>query len=355
MDWASPSKTADFSGSCGGGSSAAAGQSRWFANIPGKSPIRKVFVQVAGSHSPQGLLQDKSGATSPVPPVTPKRSLVLAQSQRLGATTENSERTNLLNAVNSMVAQGLNSLDPHEDESDGRLQRLEVYKAAFQHLINEFNIYKPFLSAVKNEYDTLINNFGDDFRCVSDLKVEMKMKEHEFNIKLKRKHQNFKADLAARSSQILSLEKELRKKDDEVAALKAHSDQTQQKNIKLEKDLTDLRKSCEVLTTSLTRSEEGKRLFQSNDSGRQRELQSAKMAVTKLNEELERIRNMLNDSENAQVMLVAPEVVAKHLDSIRALKAALATKDVVHKRLIDRYSTLKSAVEASFIEGNTKY
>lgn len=177
------------------------------------------------------------------------------------------------------------------------------------------------------------------------------MKEQEFSSKMKAKDVSFRSELVARSSQILALEKTLRWKEDEMAALRAQFEQTEQKNKKQERELTEIRKSCEMLTNSLTRSEEEKRLFQSNDSGRQRELQSAKMAVLKANEELERIRNMLNDAESVQATLVGPEVVVKHLDTIKTLKASLSLKDTVHTRLIDRYSTLKSAVEVAFAEG----
>jgi hypothetical protein len=363
MDWTTPSKTADF-GSTGGGGT---GQGKWFANLPDKSP--RNYIQVAGMTSPRActpVISSRAGtpkenhAPYPVPPATPKRSGSAqsqqrsgsAQSQRLGATaTTEGERTKLLSTVNAMVAQGLRSLEANEGEGDSKLQRLAVYKGAFQYLINEFNIYKPFLSAVKNEYDTLIDNFGDDLSTISDLKVEMKMKEHQFVIKMKTKDKSFRADLIAKSSHILSLEKELLKKDDEMFAFKAKSEQTAHKNVKLEKDLTDLRKSCEILTSSLTRCEEEKRSFLSNDSGRQRELQAAKMAVTKANEEVERIRNMLNDSETAQATLICPEVVVKYTDQIKTLKTTLTNTDTVHKRLIDRYSTLKSAVEIAFVQG----
>ena len=54
---------------------------------------------------------------------------------------------------------------------------------------------------------------------------------------------------------------------------------------------------------------------------------------------------MLNDAECVQTTLVGPEVVQKHIETIKTLKSALENKENVHKRLIDRYSTLKSAVE----------
>ncbi len=62
------------------------------------------------------------------------------------------------------------------------------------------------------------------------------------------------------------------------------------------------------------------------------------------------MRNMLNDAESVQATLVGPEVVSKHLETIKALKVELTTKETIHKSLIDRYSTLKSVVEYSHSE-----
>lgn len=324
--------------------SAGNSQSKWFANIPGKSPLRKVVVQ-----NPEENTQFDKSSLFPVPPETPKRSKATLFTNKYVSSAEGGksagERGNLLVAVNKIVADGLKGIAMTDHHEDVKLLRLQVYRKAFQHLIDGFNIYKPFLSAVKNEYDTLIDEFGADLRIVSDLKVELRMKEQDFNAKMKAKEQSFRNELVSRSSQIL------RKKDEEIASMKSHFEQTELKNIKLEKEITELRKSCEVLTNSLTRSDEEKRLYQSNDSGRQRELQVAKMAVQKANDELERIRNMLNDAESVQATLVGPEVVMKYVDTIKTLKASLATKNAVHKRLIDRYSTLKSAVEAAYDEG----
>lgn len=343
MDWTTPSKSADAA-SC-----ASNGQSKWFATLPQKSPLRKIVVNSAGDQP-----QDDKPPVFPIPPATPKRSQMMTSTHKFASTTEQpgpGDRSNLLNTVNNMVAQGLKNISTHEYEHDSRILRLQVYKDAFQHLINEFVLYKPFLSAVKNEYDSLISDFGDDLRIVSDLKVELRMKDQEFSAKMKVKDASFRGELVSRSTQILNLEKELRNKDLEIASVKTRFEQIDLKNAKLEKEINDLRKACEVLTNSLTRNEEEKRSYQSNDSGRQRELQAAKMAVQKANEELERIRNMLNDAESVQATLVGPEVVMKHVDTIKALKTSLAAKDAVHKRLIDRYSTLKSAVEVAFEEG----
>ena len=352
------SDTANFSDT---GKSLNGTQSKWFANMPGKSPVGKILVRDTTSTPGKGksparkiLVRDTistpgkdkmtPAATLPTPPVTPKRSQ--GMTYRSGG-PETIERSNLLSAIDAMVSTGLRSLSKSDSSEDIQMLRLKVYRDAFQHLINEFNLYKPFLTAVKNEYDTLIDTFSNDLRMVSDLKMELRMKEHEFSVKLKANQQSFRSDLIGKSTQILNLTKELQKKDDHIASLKSGFEQTEQRNIVLEKELNELRKSCEVLTNSLTRSDEEKRLLQLNDTEMQRDLQGSKMAIQKANEELERVRNLLSDAESVQATLVGPEVVMKHVDTIRTLKNSLAHKNIVHNRLIDRYSTLKSAVEHS--------
>ena len=39
-------------------------------------------------------------------------------------------------------------------------KRLKIYRDAFSLYINEFNIYKPFLLAVKHEYETVLDYFS---------------------------------------------------------------------------------------------------------------------------------------------------------------------------------------------------
>lgn len=261
-------------------------QNKWFSNMPGKSPARKVTIKGEDPES------DMVGVM-PIPPNHPKRSVI---SKTAITEPTHSDRSNLLQTVNSMVEKGLSQASGTEYEI--KMHRLAVYKEAFSYLINEFNLYRPFLSQVKYEYDTVLADLGEDVRCVSDLKVEMLMKEREFATKLKAKEFSYRAELASRSTLIANAEAEVKKKDEEIGALRLRIETIEQKNTRLEREIGDLRKSCEMLTNSLTRADDEKRHFQNSDSSRQRELQVARLAVQKANEELERYEDLLSDCEN---------------------------------------------------------
>ncbi len=221
----------------------------------------------------------------PVPPAVPKRS---HPAGKVVIDTASSDRGSLLHAVNSIVEAGLKELSMHGNEYDTKLQKLEIYKSAFQHLINEFNLYRPFLSAVKNEYDSVIERLSEDIRSVSALRVETVMKEQDHAVKMKSKEQAFRTEISAKNSQILALERELKKRDEDLAAWKEKFENNEAKHLRINTEVIELRNSCQILTNSLTRAEDEKRLLISTEMGTKVEMQNAKNSLAKANEEVER-------------------------------------------------------------------
>ena len=68
-------------------------------------------------------------------------------------------RPPLLKDIEDFLAQNLPPIAIAESLSEDWLsnKRLRVYRDAFQLFIDEFNIYKPFLNAVKYEYDATLD------------------------------------------------------------------------------------------------------------------------------------------------------------------------------------------------------
>jgi hypothetical protein len=56
---------------------------------------------------------------------------------------------------------------------------------------------------------------------------------------------------------------------------------------------------------------------------------------------------MMNDLESVHATLVGPEVVSAHLSTIDALKAEVASQERRHRDLLNRYTVLKMALEAT--------
>ena len=201
---------------------------------------------------------------------------------------------------------------------------------------------------MKNEYDGVIDSFGDDIRTVSGVKIESMIKEQDWSSKLKAKDLAHRNEISAKSAIIATLEKELKKKEEEIHNFKSFHDTSELKIAKLVKENSELRQSGNILTSSLQRSDDEKRILQNNEMILKTEVQNNKSMLAKSIEEVERLRNVLNDTESVHASLVAPEVVMRHVDTIKSLRAELASKQNVHKHLIDRYSTLKASVENGF-------
>ncbi len=201
-------------------------------------------------------------------------------------------------------------------------------------------------SAVKHEYDGIIESFSDDIRTVSGVKIESMLKEQDWSSKIKARDLAHRNETSAKSAIIATLEKELKKKEEEISSFKSFHDASEFKIAKLLKENSELRQSGNILTSSLQRSDDEKRILQNNEIILKTEVQNNKSMLAKSIEEVERLRNVLNDTESMHASLVPPEVVMRHVDTIKSLRAELASKQNVHKHLIDRYSTLKASVES---------
>jgi hypothetical protein len=51
--------------------------------------------------------------------------------------------------------------------------RLQVYREAFRHFMDEFRTYKPFLSAVKNEYDSVLDKYARRLHFIPALRARL--------------------------------------------------------------------------------------------------------------------------------------------------------------------------------------
>ena len=129
---------------------------RWFSpsTLGNTITLRKIVIKDENGFD---IIPTHPAVIQPAPPGGPKRSqppplaasktAVTASSIVLDAVP--SDRTSLLETVNAIVETGLRELSSLDNEYDLKMQRLEVYKNAFQYLIDEFNIYRPFLRFVR--------------------------------------------------------------------------------------------------------------------------------------------------------------------------------------------------------------
>ena len=162
----------------------------------------------------------------PKPPDNPKSSLnahLIAQVKNFKP--YKSTRPALLDELNAMLDAKLNK-DAMTEEA--RMHNFQVYREAFQRFIEEFNIYKQFLTTIKHEYDAHIEKFAYEIRTVTSLRTELATKEQEYSMILKNIERSEEAKVQDIENDKLTLQKEFK---DQTKGLK-----------KLEAD--NLRYSC---------------------------------------------------------------------------------------------------------------
>jgi predicted nucleic acid-binding Zn-ribbon protein len=232
---------------------------------------------------------------TPVPPSLPKRSHAMPTKgeeveagfqNTFNSTSAKGSTGSLVMALASMVDEGLRSLPPIKNDIESKLLRLDIYRAAFQHLIDEFNIYRPFLSSVKSEYDSVLHSFSDDVRTVESLRLEAILKEKELTAKLNQAQKKHAADIANKDAEIVRLNDIIRSSAADRDKLRDQFDAVVHRCSTLEKELSDLRASCLNLTNSLARTEDDRRLVQANEHNKAIELQAMKTALLRSTEEV---------------------------------------------------------------------
>jgi len=239
---------------------------------------------------------------SPRPPETPKKSSKQSSIPN-SLTFQPYHFTNpaLLQEINNILSTGFQklSLDKNDasktngykndldTENDG-LDKLQVYREAFARFIEDFNIYRPFLLSVKNEYDRVVNLYATQIHLILSLQSQLATKEQEFQFKIKDHEHNTADVLTEAEIQRKALEKMIVEKDKEFNALQSQVTHLKQITSKAERELAEARSSCVTLTSSLTRLEEERRQVQMKHDAGENEVLVLKVSLEKGNEEIER-------------------------------------------------------------------
>eukprot|EP01042_Synura_sphagnicola_P000573 gene573-619_t len=185
-------------------------------------------------------------------------------------------------------------------------------------------------------------------QSVDDLQTQLASKEHEFMFKLKDLEQAYINTLNERDSEKKSLEKIISLKEKEINTIQAQVNQYKKTSEKSERDLAEARSSCILLTSSLKRLEEERRLGLIHEQCLEGEVLSLKATIEKLGEDVEKGRRTIQEIENNQRLLVDHTVVEKHLETIQKLQEEAKKIEASHRALIQRYSTLKSALDSAY-------
>ena len=176
------------------------------------------------------------------------------------------------------------------------MKRLSIYRAAFARFIDEFNIYKPFLVAVKHEYEAALDHYSNNTRNNLNIRSELITKEREFSQKLAQKDQECATKIAECEHQKHLMDTILQQKDRELERLQKQIDEMTQQASAVERETAEVKNSCLTLTNALLRLEEEKKMIVSRENAKQSDFLSLKIALQKSNNDLERynISNFLS-------------------------------------------------------------
>ena len=219
------------------------------------------------------------------PPDLPKPSTFAKRS--LAFLPFKSSSPQLLVELNRIVDAGLRQLgmDGQEDVLEARLT---IYKEAFQRFIDDFNIYRPFLQSVKAEYESSIDIMWDRLRSVSTIHGDFAVKDEEHAIATRELRQQHSSQVRMLKEQIKGLFSKISLKDEEVRNIDMNMTSIQTKNLKLQQELEEAKKSISILAKALHALEEDKKIHDSQSLASSAENLSLQMTILKSHDELER-------------------------------------------------------------------
>lgn len=204
----------------------------------------------------------------------------------------------LLAELNDIVSSGLKLLEqsgPNPNSStdggvdkDFSVARLEVYRDAFQRYIEEFNIYRPFLSEVKHEYDSVIETLWNKLHASSSIRSHLAAIEkkhvaeiHEIEHANSQKIQILEEENKRLEALFNAKVREFDEREEEMGVLRASS-------AKARKEWEEMRTSCLTLTNSLARLDEEKKQAHAKDAIKTADMANLRIQVQRATEEVER-------------------------------------------------------------------
>lgn len=255
----------------------------------------------------------------------------------------------LLEELLGMVTKGLKDLDgQHGGEGHHEADRLAVYRAAFQRYLDESSIYKGFLTGFAHEHDVAIDALRKQVASLSSVRLELPLQMAETSDKARAQAAEHQERTAALLKRISQLEGSLATTERKLKSTETEYREYRENSAKMRSQWEEMRVSCMRLTTSLSRHEEDKKRSKVSDAARQADFVAAKINERKSQEQAERLTVMLQELEAIQATLITKEAVEEQQGLIKHLQQELKAKEALHTDLINRYSILKAAIEASY-------
>jgi hypothetical protein len=166
--------------------------------------------------------------------------------------------------------------------------RLDVYRNAFQRFIEEMNLYQPFLMSVKREYDAVIEVLYDKYTEGVRIAQTIEDMEKSHTLTLAELTSKQKNTVNALKQDIIDLQLQLSIQQRENNKLQQDLNKQVEVQHTLQSEATELKSSCTLLTNSLVRMEEERKVLVVWDAMRAVDLNSAAFTSMKSAEEMEK-------------------------------------------------------------------
>ena len=148
-----------------------------------------------------------------------------------GVQHETGSQPKLLQELEKFVESELNVLGVDRgDAAEPNAARLQVYREAFRHFMEEFRTYKPFLSAVKNEYDSVLDKYARRLHYIPALRARLSTMEASTKQRVRRE-----AD--AHAAEIRRIKITSRATDERLKSLEKLNTQMIDDNVTITKEL----------------------------------------------------------------------------------------------------------------------
>jgi septal ring factor EnvC (AmiA/AmiB activator) len=166
--------------------------------------------------------------------------------------------------------------------------RLDIFRAAFERFIDDMNLYRPFLTAVKREYDAVIQVLYDKYAESVRITQTIKEIEQSHVLTVAERESKYQQGVNALKQEILELQMQLSAKVRENNKLNFEVQKYLEQANKHNDETTEIKNSCALLTNSLVRMEEERKVLIAKDALRVAEVNSATFTSMKAGEEIEK-------------------------------------------------------------------
>lgn len=231
--------------------------------------------------------------------------------------------------------------------------RMQVYREAFQYFIEDFKTYKSFLSAVKNEYELLLDKYSTRLHTIPPLKAQLATMKADAAKVLAAARTAHKKEVEELQAQLAEKQAEVDGLAQELHTTAAERDRLQSRNNHLESVHSEITQSHKTLVAALKRHEEIVRQKDRNLASLQGtafELRNKLKAAT-LEAEMS-AEQILELKDDMKKMLTVAEARAKDKEIRRLTKEAADAKSryedlsTEHSAAIEKMRALSERAKA---------